>query len=129
MAEEKMKGKAKAKRVVAKPVKRVLRAQPMRRAAISVKGVSKKVNPKTVRGKIALYQKTATKFQSAARQMLRSGVRDMQAGVRAVQLGIKEQMNRYKEGVAAMLSGIAAMQSSILEQAKENQEYVRQFYG
>ena len=48
----------------------------------------------------------------------------------------KKQMKKYKDGaidlqkgVAAILSNIAAMQSSIVDQVKENQEYIKNFYG
>lgn len=129
MAKEKMKGKAKAKQVMVKPVKKVRKVQPMRRAAMPAKRVSKKVSPRTVRGKIASYQNTAAEFQSAARKMLQSGASNMQAGVRAIQSGIKQQIKNYKEGAIALQEGVAAMQSSIVEQIRENQEYVKNFYG
>jgi hypothetical protein len=123
-------------RTVAKPTMKAPPAKPMRRAAAPTKGVMKQMSPKTVRGKIALYQKTSAEFKSAARQMLHLGTRNMQAGVSAVQSGIKKQMKKYKDGaidlqkgVAAILSNIAAMQSSIVDQVKENQEYITNFYG
>lgn len=123
-------------RAMAMRAKKASAAKRMRRAAMPAKGVSKKVGPKTVKGKIALYQKTAAQFRSAAREILQSGTHNMQAGVRAVQSGIKDTKKKYKEGaadmqagVAAILSGIADMRSSIVEQMKEHQEYVRKFYG
>jgi len=131
MSEEKAEEKATepVQAVMAKPAKKVPAAKPMRRAATPAKGAPKKVSPRTVRGKIALYQKTAAQFRSAAHEMLQSGAADMQAGVRAIQSGIKQQMNKFKEGAAAFQASVAALQSSIVEQMKENQEYVKKFYG
>jgi hypothetical protein len=123
-------------RAVVVPAEKVPVVESVRRAAMPAKGVAKKVSSRTVKGKIALYQRTAAQFRSAASEMSRSGARDMQAGIRAIQSGIKEQTRKYKEGaadvqagVAAILSGITDMQSSIVEQMKENQEYVKKFYG
>ena len=101
---------------------------------------SESAKANTVNGKRALYQ-------SAANEMLQSGIRDLQAGVHEMQIGIKEQINenkvdlfafqagvhemqlKYKAGAAALQSGVAEMMSSIAEQIKANQEYTKQFYG
>ena len=126
MAEEEK--TAESVRAMAKPVKKpaVKRTQ---RAAIPAREVPRKMSPKTVRGKIALYQKTAAEFQSAARKMLQSGTTAMQAGVRAMQSAIGEQVKENLEAIAAIQSGINKLQSDINEQMKGNQAYVKNFYG
>jgi len=118
-----------------------------KKTGIAAKLTSESAKANTVNGKRALYQQTAVDFQSAANEMLQSGIRDMQAGVKKqmnkykegvrdmqagihdMQLGIKEQINKYKEGAAAFQSGVAEMMSSTVEQIKANQEYTKQFYG
>ena len=97
----------------------------------------------SVRGKVALYQKTAAQFHSEAVEMVQSGVNAlqqgilaMQAGVRDMQSGIGEQRKKYAEGVVAfqsgvdeMLSNIAAMRVAIAKHAQDNQVYIKQFIG
>ena len=105
--------------------------------------ISESAKANTVNGKRALYRKTAVDFQSAANEMLQSGIRDMQAGVHEIQVGIfekrvltKDQIAKFKEGavafqsgVAEMVSDIATMRTSIEKQIIEQQEYTKQFYG
>ena len=90
---------------------------------------SETVETNTVRGKRALYQKTANLFQVAGNEMLQLSVRNLDAGVREIQVEIfekqvltKEQIKKFNEGVANMVLGIA-------NQVIENQEYTKQFYG
>lgn len=120
---------SKPKRAVITSAKKAPAAKPQRWAAMPVKKLQKRMSPRTVRGKIALHQKTAAEFRSVARGMLQSGARNLQAGVREMQSEIKDQMNKFKEGAADFQAGVAAILSGIVEQMKENQEYVKQFYG
>lgn len=122
-------------RTVAKPVKKP-KVKRTQRAATPAREVSRKMSPKTVRGKIALYQKTAAEFQSAARKMLQSGAATLQSGVRAMQTAIGEQVNENLEAAAAMQSGVNQMWSAIevlhstfMDHAKATQAYVKDFYG
>jgi hypothetical protein len=52
-----------------------------KKTGTAAKLTSESAKSNTVNGKRALYQQTAANFQSAANEMLQSGVRDMQAGV------------------------------------------------
>lgn len=122
-------------RKVAKPVKKptVKRTQ---RAAIPAREVPRKMSPKTVRGKIALYQKTAAEFRSDARKMLQSGAATLQSGVRTIQTAIGEQVKENSEAAAAMQSGVNQMWSAIevlhstfMDHVKATQAYVKDFYG
>jgi len=115
-------------RTVAKPAK-IPTVKRTQRAAIPAREVPRKMSPKTVRGKIALYQKTAAEFQSAARKMLQSGVHDMQTAV-------GEQVKENLEAAAAMQSGVNQMWSAIevlrstfMDHVKATQAYVKDFYG
>jgi hypothetical protein len=133
MAEEEK--TAESVRTVAKPAKKPT-AKRTQRAAIPAREVPRKMSPKSVRGKIALYQKTATEFQSAARKMLQSGATTLQSGVRVMQTAIGEQVKENLEAAAAMQSGVNQMWSAIevlystfMDHMKATQAYVKDFYG
>ncbi len=101
-------------------------------------------NPNSVNGKKKLYQQTAINFQQAANEMLAEGICNLQTGVSSMQKSINQTTinfqkaankmhadgaNNLRSGVAEMMTGIAAMQASIANQAKAQQEYIKQFYG
>jgi uncharacterized coiled-coil DUF342 family protein len=106
-------------------------------------GTGKSPKANTVNGKKALYKQTAMNFHQAANDMvaaginnLQEGVNDMQKNIHKMQMDIQGQIEKYKQGavafqsgVAEMVEGIVAMQASIANQAKEHQEYIKQFYG
>jgi len=126
---------AKPVRTVAKPAKK-LTVERTQRAAIPAREVPRKMSPKTVRGKIALYQKTAAEFQSAARKMLQSGAATLQSGVHDMQTAVGEQVKENLEAAAAMQSGVNQMWSAIevlrstfMDHVKATQAYVKDFYG
>ncbi len=62
-------------------------------------------------------------------EVFRKAVADIHSGVRAIQAGINEQVKENLEAVAAIQSGINKLQSDSNEQMRENQVYVRDFYG
>jgi hypothetical protein len=133
MAEEEK--TAKPVRTVAKPAK-IPTVKRTQRAAIPAREVPRKMSPKTVRGKIALYQKTAAEFQSTARKMLQSGVATLQSGVHDMQTAVGEQVKENLEAAAAMQSGVNQMWSAIevlrstfMDHVKTTQAYVKDFYG
>ena len=137
---------AKPRRAMAMPTKKAPSSKPMLRAAIPPKGVTKKVNTKNVKGKIAAMQDQMRKNKKSVAalysdvRVMKSGIREqtkenqeavakIEVGVRAIQSGIKEQTNKFKEGAADMQAGAAAIMSGIAEQMKENRDYTRKFYG
>jgi len=98
----------------------------------------------SVNGKKKLYQQTAVNFQQAANEMLAEGISNLQTGVCDMQKSINQTAVNFQKaankmhadgssnlrsGVAEMMTGISAMQASIAKQAKEQQEYTKQFYG
>jgi len=108
-------------RAVAMRTKKVLGAKPMRRAAMPAKGMPKKASPRTVKGKIAAIQSQMKENQEATAKI--------QSGVRAIQSDIKDKTEVFQKAVAHINVGVRAIQSAISEQMKENQAYVRDFYG
>jgi len=132
MSEEEAEEVAEEKPVRAVPTKKVPEAKPMRMAAMPVKEVLKKVSPRTVKGKIAAIQKAAGMIYSGARAIQSDAAKQMkenqeavakiQSGVRAIQSAIRDHMKKHQDAVAAM-------QSAIAEQIKENQAYVKDFFG
>jgi hypothetical protein len=100
-------------------------------------GVStEKAGSQSVRGKVALYQKTAAQFNLAAAEMVQSGILALQAGMRDMQSAIGKQKKKNAEGAVAiqsgvdeMVSNIAAMRVAIAEHAQDNQDYIKQFIG
>ena len=93
-------------------------------------------NSQSVKGKVALYQKTAAQFNLAAAEMVQSGILALQAGMRDMQSAIGKQKKKNAEGAVAiqsgvdeMVSNIAAMRVAIAEQAQDNQAYIKQFIG
>jgi len=97
---------------------------------------TEKAGSQSVRGKVALYQKTAAQFHLAAAEMVQSGILALQAGMRDMQSAIGEQRKKYAEGAVAiqsgvdeMVSNIAAMRAAIAKHAQDNQDYIKSFLG
>jgi hypothetical protein len=116
-------------------------SKPTKKATAKVEPMP--MGSESVRGKVALYQKTAAQFHSEAVEMVQSGVDAMQkgilamqAGVRDMQSGISEQRKKYavgavafQSGVDEMLANIAGMRAAIAKHAQDNQAYIKHFLG
>jgi len=112
-------------------VREAAEEKPARRAAKPVKEMPK-IRPGTVKGKIAAIQKAVAEIDSGARAIQakfseqmkenQEAVAKIQLGVRAIQSAIRDHMKKHQ-------AAVADMQSAISEQMKENQSYVRDFYG
>lgn len=93
-----------------------------KKTGTEAKPISESAKANTVNGKRALYQ-------SAAKEMLQSGINTLQAGIREMQAGIGEQRKKYAEGAVAFQSGVDEMLSNIAKHAQDNQAYIKQFIG
>jgi len=110
MSEEKAEKKVMGpRRAAAMPAKKASAAKPMRRAAMP-----RKVSSGTVKGKIAAINDQMKENEKAVAQI--------HLGVRALQTGIIDYTKKLQDAVVAM-------QSAISDQIKENQAYVKIFFG
>jgi len=115
MSEKKVKEEvSNPKRAVTPLAKKALVAKPVRRAAMSVKEVQRRMSPRTVRGKIAAINDQMKENEKAVAQI--------HLGVRALQTGIVDYTKKLQDAVVAM-------QSAISDQINENQAYVKIFFG
>ena len=126
---------------MSKQKKKQTTSKPTKKTAAEAKLMP--TGSESVRGKVALYQKTAAQFNSAAAKMVNSGVKDLQKGILAMQVGVRdmqsgigEQRKKYAVGAAAFQSGvnemvanIASMRVAIAKHAQDNQAYIKQFLG
>ena len=98
---------------MSKQKKKQTTSKPTKKTAAKAKLMP--TGSESVKGKVALYQKTAAQFHSEAVEMVQSGVNAMQSGVRDMQSAIGEQRKKYAEGAAEMIqSGTDAMKQGIL---------------